>query len=156
MRTFNSPSALASATGTEFGPTDWITIDQARISAFADATDDHQWIHVDADRAAQGPYGSTIAHGYLTLSLLPRLVKELIAVGGVTAAINYGSDKVRFLAPVPAGGQIRARTVVQDVHTESASARVTFTTTVELGGSVRPALVATHISLYRFQQEEPG
>ncbi len=154
MQTFASPSTLTAATGTEFGPTDWFTIDQDRVNSFAEATADHQWIHVDPDRAERGPLGGTIAHGYLTLSLLPRLLKELITVEGVTSALNYGVDRVRFLSPIRTGQQIRARTVVQDVRAEQGTARVTFTTTVELRGSARPALVATHITLYQFEQGE--
>ncbi|GHH78864.1 MaoC family dehydratase [Promicromonospora soli] len=104
-----SPAALADAVGrTATG--EWFEITQERIDAFADATEDHQWIHVDVEKAAAGPFGSTIAHGHLTLSLLPHLASSLVEVGGTAMAMNYGMDRLRFLAPVPAGSRVRART----------------------------------------------
>jgi acyl dehydratase len=109
MATFATLAEFTAAVGTELGSSEWLTIDQERINLFAEATGDHQWIHVDPERAATGPFGTTIAHGYLTLSLIPVLVKECYSIeGGIAMAVNYGSDKVRFPAPVPVGSTIRA------------------------------------------------
>ncbi|GGM11275.1 MaoC family dehydratase [Dactylosporangium sucinum] len=108
MRTFASAGELLAAVGEHLGYSDWREVAQERVNLFADATDDHQWIHVDPERAAAGPFGTTIAHGYLTLSLLPGLVSEVYKVEGVRMGINYGLDKVRFPAPVPVGSRIRA------------------------------------------------
>ena len=106
---FQSAEELRAATGREAGPTDWITIEQSRVDAFADATDDHQWIHVDPVRAATGPFGSTIAHGYLTLSLVNLFLPDLVRVDGARMGVNYGTDKVRFPAAVKVGARIRGR-----------------------------------------------
>jgi acyl dehydratase len=108
MTTFASLEDLAAAVGTELGVSDWHIVDQKRVDLFAEATGDHQWIHVDPERAKDGPFGTTIAHGYLTLSLIPVLAKECYSVEGVRMAVNYGSDKVRFPAPVPVGSSVRA------------------------------------------------
>ena len=109
MATFASLADFTAAVGTELGSSEWLTVDQDRINLFAEATGDHQWIHVDPERAKAGPFGTTIAHGYLTLSLIPALVKECYSIeGGLRMAVNYGSDKVRFPAPVPVGSTIRA------------------------------------------------
>ncbi|MBT2384108.1 MaoC family dehydratase, partial [Streptomyces sp. ISL-11] len=108
-RIFTSPEELRAAVGEELGPGDWLEVDQKRIDLFAEATGDHQWIHVDAERAAAGPFGTTIAHGYLTLSLLAALVPPLMRAEGARMGINYGLNKVRFPAPVPAGSRLRAR-----------------------------------------------
>ncbi|WP_404431527.1 MaoC family dehydratase [Microbacterium lacus] len=142
-----SPAALADAVG-QSATSDWFEITQERISAFADATDDWQWIHLDADRAAAGPFGSTIAHGYLTLSLLPRLASGLLEVTGVSMVVNYGLDKVRFLQPVPAGSRVRAVTEIASVEAASQGYRANLRTTVELEGSERPALIAETIGLF--------
>lgn len=132
----------ATATG------DWFTIDQDRIAAFADATEDWQWIHLDAERAAAGPFGTTIAHGYLTLSLLPRLTQGLLSVEGAAMAINYGSDKLRFLQPVAVGSRIRAVVEVIAVEQVRQGLRTTSRVTVEIEGADRPALVAETLALY--------
>jgi acyl dehydratase len=108
MKTFDGIDDLTRAIGTHLGYSSWITVDQERIDTFARATGDHQWIHVDPARAADGPFGSTIAHGYLTLSLLPTLSWEIFSVRGLAMEINYGTDKVRFPAPVPVGSSLRA------------------------------------------------
>jgi acyl dehydratase len=108
MTTYASLEDLAAAVGTELGSSDWHLVDQKRVDLFAEATGDHQWIHVDPERAKDGPFGTTIAHGYLTLSLIPVLAKECYSVEGVRMAVNYGSDKVRFPAPVPVGSSVRA------------------------------------------------
>lgn len=126
---------------------DWVSIDQARITAFAHATDDHQWIHLDAQRAAEGPYGSTIAHGFLTLSLLPHLTQDAVTVDGTGMRLNYGLDRVRFTNPVPVDSRVRARVIVAGVEPASLGARVTLDITVEIEGQERPALVATQILL---------
>ncbi|MET0812271.1 MAG: MaoC family dehydratase [Microbacterium sp.] len=142
----DSPAALADAVGrTATG--DWFVIDQDRIQAFADATEDWQWIHLDAPRAAAGPFGATIAHGYLTLSLLPRLTTGLLEIGGASMVVNYGLDRVRFLQPVVVGSRVRAVTELASVEQSPQGFRAHLTTTVELEGSPRPALVAETIAL---------
>ena len=143
----DSPTALADAIGST-ATGDWFTIDQRRIQAFADATEDWQWIHLDAERAASGPFGATIAHGYLTLSLLPRLTQGLLAVEGAAMVVNYGLDKVRFLQPVTTGSRVRAVTEVTSAESTPQGYRVGLRTTVELDGSSRPALVADTVALF--------
>lgn len=136
-------------TGSEFGPSEWVVIDQARIDAFADATLDHQYIHVDAERAAETPFGGTIAHGYLTLSLLPHLTAGIRPMPENTVmAINYGLDRLRFLAPVKAGSAVRARATVTDI-TEKSPGQLLIKTavTVEIRGEEKPALVAETLTL---------
>ncbi|GAA5205464.1 MaoC family dehydratase [Microbacterium kyungheense] len=142
-----SPDALPDAVGAS-ATGDWFTIDQDRIAAFADATEDWQWIHLDAERAAAGPFGATIAHGYLTLSLLPRLTQGLLEVGGTGMVVNYGLDKVRFLQPVTAGSRVRAVTEVAGVEPTPQGWRADLRTTVELDGASRPALVAETVALF--------
>src|SRR5271169_1407440 len=112
---FHSAQEYQGAVGRTFGPTDWLVVDQQRINLFADATGDHQWIHVDPVRAAAGPFGTTIAHGYYTLSLLPVLVGSMLHVDGVKMGINYGTNKVRFTAPVPVDSEIRAGVTLAEV-----------------------------------------
>src|SRR3954452_12505071 len=107
--TFDSPEALLGAVGTTLGPTDWITITQEQINAFADATLDNQWIHVDTERAKAGPFGTPIAHGYLTMSLASHFLSQLVHVSNISMGINYGVDKVRFPAPVPVNSQVRGK-----------------------------------------------
>lgn len=141
------PAALADAVG-QRATGDWLTIEQARIDAFADTTEDHQWIHVDPQRAASGPFGTTVAHGFLTLSLLPRLASSLVEVGGVAMAMNYGLDKVRFLAPVPAGSRVRATTELTGAEDVAQGVRLSSTVTVEIEGVEKPALVAQALALY--------
>ncbi|QEW01213.1 MaoC family dehydratase [Microbacterium caowuchunii] len=142
-----SVAALTDAVG-ESAVSDWFEITQERIQAFADATEDHQWIHVDPARAAVGPFGAPIAHGYLTLSLLPRLTAGLLEVGGVGLVVNYGLDRVRFLQPVPAGSAVRASTRIDTVEPSGAGMRVGMDTTVELRGQDRPALAARTVALF--------
>lgn len=143
----STPSALADTVG-QSATGDWFEIDQARIQAFADATEDWQWIHLDAERAASGPFGATIAHGYLTLSLLPRLTEGLLQVDGTSMVVNYGMDKVRFLQPVTAGSRVRAVTEVNAADGGPQGWRVNARTTVEIEGSERPALVAETVALF--------
>ena len=143
----SSPAALADAVGST-ATGDWFAIDQRRIQAFADATEDWQWIHLDAERAASGPFGATIAHGYLTLSLLPRLTSGLLSVDGAAMVVNYGLDKVRFLQPVVVDSRVRAVTEVVSAEPSPQGYRVGLRTTVELEGSSRPALVAETVALF--------
>lgn len=142
--------ALAALVGTEVGVSDWLALDQDRIDAFADATGDHQWIHVDPERAAAGPFGTTIAHGFLTLSLTVHLGAQVeLPVAGIRMAINYGLDKVRFVTPVPVGGRIRLRRSVLDVtRTADGGVQVKSLSTIELEGAERPACVAETIARY--------
>jgi acyl dehydratase len=143
----DSPPALADAVGrTATG--EWFEVTQERIAAFADATEDHQWIHLDAQRAAAGPFGSTVAHGYLTLSLLSHLASSLVAVGGTAMVVNYGLDRLRFLAPVPAGSRVRAVTEVLSAEPASTGVRLASKVTVEIEGAEKPALVAHTLALY--------
>ena len=134
--------------GQDFGASDWVTVGQDRIEAFADATRDHQWIHVDVERArAESPYRSTIAHGFLTLSLIPALSKANYRVDNAKMGINYGLNKVRFLAPVPAGSRVRVRSELIDANkVDDTTVDLTVRHTVELDGSVKPAAVAELIA----------
>lgn len=136
---------LRDAAGTDLGASRWFQIDQSRIDAFADATEDHQWIHVDPARAADGPYGTTIAHGYLTLSLLPTLMVDLIQTTGVSARLNYGLNKLRFPAPVPAGKRIRARAEVVGADDVTGGVQAVIAVTIEVEGESKPACVAEYV-----------
>jgi acyl dehydratase len=148
VRTFEGLDEFVAAEGGQLGPTDWLEIDQDRVNLFADATDDHQWIHVDPDRAADGPFGGTIAHGLLTLSLLPRFMHELYRVDNVAMAINYGFDKVRFITPVRVGAKVRARSEVAKVARLDSAVQATLVTTIEVDGSDKPAAVIESIVRY--------
>ncbi|MCC3314657.1 MaoC family dehydratase [Nocardia africana] len=148
MTDFADLDALAAAVGTELGVSDWLQVDQDRINTFADATGDHQWIHVDTEKAAQGPYGHTIAHGFLTLSLLVPLTNQATTVGGITMGINYGLNKVRFITPVPSGGRIRARVHLDSVSEIPGGLQAVRTVTIELDGADKPACVAESIVRY--------
>jgi acyl dehydratase len=134
--------------GDEFGPSSWIEIPQEKIDAFADATGDHQWIHVDPERAAQGPFRTTIAHGYLTLSLLPVASYEVIPSPGGGMAINYGLNKVRFPAPVPVGSRVRATFRVAEVDEQAWGTQVTMAATIEREGGEKPVCVAEIVFRY--------
>jgi acyl dehydratase len=139
-------SVLEDLVGVELGPTSWFDVTQERIDAFAAATDDAQWIHTDAERAAAGPFGSTIAHGFLTLSLcVPMLYEVLPATDGMV--VNYGANKVRFPAPVPAGSRIRGRFKVVGVEDVPLGVRVTIVGTVECEGADKPVCVAELVTL---------
>jgi acyl dehydratase len=143
--TFDDLPKLA---GTETGVSDWVTIDQDRINKFADATGDHQWIHVDVERAkTMMPGGKTIAHGYLTLSLIPWLTGGFLSIQGVTRGINYGSNKVRFVNMVPVGSRVRARAKLLEVEPKSGGMQMTTEVTIEIDGQAKPACVAETISL---------
>jgi len=147
--TVEHPKDLAQHIGKELGPSEWMTIDQAMIDKFADATGDHQWIHVDVERAKKEmPGGKTIAHGFLTLSLVPRMASTLITISKRSRGINYGSNKVRFTSPVPAGARIRLRQVIKAVdEVDGNGVRVTTEVKVEVEGQERPALVAEIMGL---------
>jgi acyl dehydratase len=142
MRVFNGVAELRAAIGTQLGSSDWITVDQSQIDMFADATDDHQWIHVDEERAKAGPFGTTIAHGFLTLSLLPSLIKQIYTVENVKMGINYGLNKVRFTSPVPVGSKVRGTIDLVDVSDVNGGVQVVNKVVVEIEGAERPALVA--------------
>jgi len=149
MRTFESVADLAAATGETIGQSDWVMITQEDVNLFADATGDHQWIHVDPERAAKGPFGTTIAHGFMTLALLPRLQHQMYTVKGIKLAVNYGLNKVRFPAPVPVGSKIRAQSALVGVEDLGAGAvQATVSTTVEIEGAPKPACVAESIVRY--------
>ena len=139
-------AGLQALVGTELGLTDWISIDQQRIDLFAQATGDHQWIHVDPVRAAAGPFGATVAHGFLTLSLLPLFFERSFAIADVRMGINYGLNKVRFTAPVRVGSRLRGRFVLKDYQALEGGAQLTVEATIELEGSERPACVAETVS----------
>lgn len=143
---FASIAEVRAAVGTEIGTGDWHEIDQARIDRFADATDDHQWIHVDPDRAAAGPFGTTVAHGYLTLSMLPALTAGIGAVDGVRMGVNYGVNKVRFPAPVPVGSRIRATVELLTVDEVPGGVQLTARVTVQREGGDKPVCVAESVS----------
>ncbi|GAB19626.1 putative 3-hydroxyacyl-thioester dehydratase [Gordonia effusa NBRC 100432] len=141
-RAFTSLDEIRDAIGEEIGPSEPLTITQDRINAFADATGDHQWIHIDAERAAAGPFGTTIAHGYLTLSLIPLLGAGLFSLGFGGAKINYGSNKVRFPSPVPVDSVLRATATFTDLTESSAGAVLTVKYVVTADGATKPACVA--------------
>lgn len=143
------PRDLLGMAGTDLGTTDWLTIDQARIDLFADATGDHQWIHVDPVRAKDGPFGTTIAHGYLTLALVNIFLPQLIEVRRFSAGINIGADGLRFLSPVPAGARIRGRGEIVKVEEVKAGAiQSTVRVTIEIEGGSKPACIVDTISRY--------
>jgi acyl dehydratase len=146
--TFASIDALRDAIGKDLGYSDWVTIDQARINQFADATGDHQWIHVDPERAAQGPFKTTIAHGYLTLSLLPALTSGLVRVDGIRMGVNYGVNKVRFPAPVPVDSRVRARVEIVSVEDVGGGVQVTSRVTIEREGGDKPVCVAESVARF--------
>ena len=146
MKHFAKLQELQTMVGQEIGLSDWITVDQPRIDKFAEATGDHQWIHIDPVKAAQGPFGKTIAHGFLTLSLLPELFVKAFDIGDVRMGVNYGLNKVRFTAPVPSGGRVRGRFVLREYLPIEGGAQLTVEAVIELEGSPKPACIAETIS----------
>ncbi|MGW2161980.1 MaoC family dehydratase [Nonomuraea sp. NPDC001699] len=148
MRTFANVQELKAAVGETFGPTEWRTVTQEQVNLFADATDDHQWIHVDVERAKEGPFGGTIAHGYLTLSLLPTFMFEMVRVEGIAMGVNYGLNKVRFPRPVPVGARVRAVGELTDVKGTPAGYLANLKMTIEIEGERRPGCIAESLSLY--------
>ena len=149
MLKLETPKDVLTHIGTELGPSEWLTVTQEMIDKFAEATGDHQWIHVDVERAKRElPGGKTIAHGYLTLSLLPRLAPTLMSVAKRRRGVNYGSNKIRFITPVPAGSRIRLRQkLLKAEPAEDNGIRITSQMTLEVEGSERPAMVAEIISV---------
>ncbi|GGH44832.1 MaoC family dehydratase [Microbacterium album] len=149
MTTTVTYDELLGLTGRDLGWTEWAEIAQERVNTFADAVDDHQWIHVDPERAKDGPFGQAIAHGFLTLSLATRFWSELLEPEGVTTRVNYGLEKVRFVSPVPVGARVRMNAVVAEVtEVKGDGVQLAVDQTFEVEGSERPAVVAR--SLYRF------
>ncbi|WP_030455296.1 MaoC family dehydratase [Herbidospora cretacea] len=148
MRIFSNVTELKAAQGTHLGFTEWRTVTQEQVNLFADATGDHQWIHVDVERAAQGPFGGTIAHGFLSLSLLPTMTSELIRVDGLAMGINYGLNKVRFPTPVPVGSRVRAGGEILDLTDTAQGVLGTLKLVVEVEGVPKPACVAEQLILY--------
>jgi acyl dehydratase len=148
MRTFASLDEFVAATGEDLGHSEWHEITQQQVNAFADATGDHQWIHVDPARAASGPFGTTIAHGFLTLSLLPIFMTEIFRIENLTMGINYGFDRVRFPAPVPVGSKIRAQGTLTEVRQTERGVLAHIRITVLVEGQSRAACIADSLSLF--------
>ena len=147
MRVFTTFDEITAAAGEPLGSTDWVEITQDRVDAFADATGDHQWIHVDVERAKDGPFGGTIAHGYLTLSLVPWLGSQIYALETPGAKLNYGLNKVRFPHPLLVGRRIRCSAAFSDVTPLPAGLQLTISYTVEIEGEAKPACVADTLVL---------
>lgn len=147
-RVFETPAALLGTEGTQLGPSDWLLIDQDRIDGFAEVTGDHQWIHVDVERAKTGPFGTTIAHGYLTMSLVNLFLPTLIEVRGVAHGVNVGADKLRFLNPVRCGARIRAHGEIVSVTEIKGAIQSVVRVTTEIEGEDKPACVIDTISRY--------
>ena len=145
---FDSPDDLAAAVGNHLGHSEWVEVDQTRINQFAEATGDHQWIHVDSERAATGPFGATIAHGYLTLSMTNQFLPEIVRVEGISMGINYGTEKVRFPSPVLVGSRIRAGGELVSVDEVAGGFHTVIRLTVEVEGSDRPACVVDSVSRF--------
>lgn len=146
---FASPRDLLGREGTDLGASDWLTIDQDRIDGFAEVTGDHQWIHVDPVRAETGPFGTTIAHGYLTLSLVNMFLPEILDVRGFSAGVNVGSDRLRFLSPVPVGSRVRGRGEILKVEeVRDGAIQSTVRVAIEIEGNDKPACVVDTISRY--------
>lgn len=145
---FKSPLEMEAAVGQRLGESEWLTIDQERINQFADATGDHQWIHVDPEKAKSGPFGDTIAHGYLTLSLVNMFLPEIVDVQGIKMGVNYGCEKVRFPSPVKVNSKVRGVGELVQVENVKGAVQATIRVTVEIKGSDRPACVVDTISRY--------
>ncbi len=147
-KVYASPRDLIGQDGTQLGTTDWLLIDQSRVNGFAEVTGDHQWIHVDVERAKSGPFGGTIAHGYLTMSLVNLFLPDLIEVRGFSHAVNVGADRLRFLAPVKVGSRIRGSGEIVSVEEIKGAVQSVVRVTVEIEGSDKPACVVDTISRY--------
>lgn len=149
MKTFATLADLVACQGQDVATSDWVHMTQERVGRFADATSDHQWIHVDAERARSGPFGTTIAHGFLTLSLLPHFLETALRVEGLRMVVNYGLNKVRFTAPVPVGSRIRAHLYLLTVQNlEGDGLQLCWRVTMELEGAPKPACVAEALVRY--------
>jgi acyl dehydratase len=154
---FESPAELKAAVGRPLGKSEWLEITQDRIDRFAEATGDHQWIHVDPVRAAQGPFGRTIAHGYLTQSLVNFFLPQIVVVKGISMGINYGADRLRFPAPVPVGSRVRGSAeLIEAEEQKDGSVQAKIRVTVEIEGSERPGCVIDTISRYYPAPRQPG
>jgi len=147
---FESPMEMEAFVGKKLGESDWLSIDQKRINLFADATGDHQWIHVDPERAVSGPFGATIAHGYLTLSLVNLFLPAILEVRGISMGVNYGADKLRFPAPVKVGSRVRGVGELLSIEQVKGGVQAVIRVTVEIEGSDRPACVVETISRYYY------
>jgi acyl dehydratase len=147
-RQFGSLTEFEAAVGEELGTSSWLTVTQKKVDLFADATDDHQWIHLDPERAATGQFGRTVAHGYLTLSLLSALTMDIYSIDGLGLGINYGTNRVRFPAPVPVGSRVRATATLIAVHPGSAGTQATISCVVECDDASKPVCVAEVVHLY--------
>ena len=147
-KVYQSPRDLIGQEGTQLGATDWLLIDQTRVNGFAEVTGDHQWIHVDVERARQGPFGGTIAHGYLTMSLVNLFLPDLIEVRGFSHAVNVGTDRLRFLSPVRVGSRIRGSGEIVSVEEIKGAIQAVVRVTVEIEGGDKPACVVDTISRY--------
>jgi len=148
---FEGAADLAAAVGKSLGHSEWLEITQERIQRFADATDDHQWIHVDVERARRGPFGAPIAHGYLTLSLVNHFLPELLSVPSAKLGVNYGCNRVRFPAPVPVGSRVRGLGEVLEVQEIPGGVQVVVRVTVEIEGGSKPACIADTVSRFLFE-----
>lgn len=148
MTTTADYADAAGLAGTDLGFTDWLEVTQDRVNLFADATDDHQWIHVDPQRAVDGPFGAPIAHGFLSLSLAVKFWSELFDLDGVTTKVNYGLDRVRFISPVKVGAKVRMNAVISEVTEVAGGYQFTVDQTIEIEGAPKPAVIAR--GLYRF------
>ena len=151
MATFNSPEEIKAAVGKSLGHSDWLEIDQERIDAFAEATGDHQWIHVDVPRAKEGPFGKTIAHGYLTLALTNMYLPDLVSVPGAKMGINYGANRLRFPSPVPVGSRVRCGAEIVEVNDIPGGVQAVTRISVEVEGSEKPACVVDSVTRYIFE-----
>jgi acyl dehydratase len=153
---FQSPSELAAAVGQHLGYSEWLLITQERVNLFAEASGDHQWIHVDPERAKSGPFGGTIAHGYLTLSLVNLFLPQIVDVRGISMGVNYGADRVRFPAPLKVGARVRGGAELMKVEeTKDGGVQATVRVSVEIEGGDRPACVVDTISRY-YPEKRPG
>jgi acyl dehydratase len=148
MRTFANPEELAKAVGEQLGHSEWHTVDQDRVNGFADATGDHQWIHVDPERAKDGPFGGPIAHGYLTVSLSNLFLPQIVDVQGISAGVNYGVNKIRFPSPVPVGARVRGGAELAAVEDVKGGIQTTMVITIEIEGQDRPACIIESLSRY--------
>jgi len=148
MTVIDKPTDLLGREGLKIGPSDWLEITQERVNTFADATGDHQWIHVDPERAKTGPFGGTIAHGYLTLSLASKFMPEILTINGMTMGINYGTDRVRFLTPVLVGKRVRGVGEFLEIKEAGGGIQSVLRVTIEIEGEEKPACVVDTISRY--------
>ncbi|GGU14787.1 MaoC family dehydratase [Nocardioides albus] len=147
MRTFNGIEELAAAVGTHLGHSEWHSVDQKQIDLFADATGDHQWIHIDTEKAQAGPFGTTVAHGFLTLSLVPMLASQVYRLEGVKMGVNYGANKLRFPSPVPVDSRVRAGVELLAVTPSSLGYQIATRVTIERDGGDKPACVVESLAV---------